>query len=65
MNAFELQYLSGMAAQAIFIGWFDPRMRLVTLVAVQARHGDLLRENIFAGLAMAGEAGNSGSSLAA
>jgi hypothetical protein len=44
MHGPDIQDLTGMAAQAVFVHRFDPIMGLMTLVTVQPGHRDLVGE---------------------
>jgi hypothetical protein len=44
VNAFEREYFAGMTAETIVIIRLDAHMRFVTFIAIQPRHGDLVRK---------------------
>ena len=56
MNAFRAQDLTGMASQAVIVHGLDAGMRLVTFVAIEPSHGNLLRERCPQGRTVAGQA---------
>lgn len=56
VDRLECQYLTGMTAQAIFIGRLDPGVRFVAFVTVQPSHRDPVREICSRRFSMAGQA---------